>query len=271
MLSLRQISAALWACILSVPLNSATQSTQTSAQTTAALQPSAILQQSLAAQVGNTTLSDITLTGTVRRIAGSDDETGSAMLQAVSNGSARLTLNLPSGTSTEIANLFGSPTGTWSGPDSISHPQAFHNLLSESAWFAPSIGIARRLSSTSSVGTYVGHETLNGQAVEHIAVSQTPPSADPPSGPSYSHLSQVDFYIDSTTLLPAAISFNIHPDNDASRDIPVQILLSNYQTISGVQVPLHVQKFFNNSLSLDLQVQSTTINTGLTAGSFNTL
>jgi len=44
---------------------------------------SALLQQSLAAQLGNTQISDATLTGTVRRIAGSDDESGTVSVKAV--------------------------------------------------------------------------------------------------------------------------------------------------------------------------------------------
>jgi len=262
------VSLALVALLISAPLGA-----QQIAATTAQSSPQALtlLQNSLAAQIGNTTLSDITLTGTARRIAGSDDESGTATLQAASNGSARLTLSLSSGTSTEIANLFSTPAGTWSGPDSISHTQALHNLLAESAWFAPGIAIGRRLASTNFVATYVGHETLNGQAVEHVSVSQTATFPDPPGGPSFGHLSQVDFYLDSTTLLPAAISFNTHADNNALLDIPVQVLFSDYRSVSGVQIPFHVQKFLNNSLLLDLQFQSASINSGLTASTFGAL
>jgi hypothetical protein len=46
-------------------------------------------------------------------------------------------------------------------------------------------------------------------------------------------------------------------------DIPVAIQYSNYQTISGVTLPLHVQKYINNGLTLDLQIQSASFNSGL--------
>ena len=237
---------------------------------TSSPQAATLLQKSLAALVGNTSLSDVTLTGTARRIAGSDDETGSVTLKAIANGSSRLDFNFSSGSSSEVSSMFtAAPSGYWSGSDSVSHPVAFHNLLTETGWFAPGLAIARRLSSSTFLATYVGQEALNSQTVERIAVSQTVPYSDPPGGPTLAHLSQVDFYLDSTTLLPAAISFNIHPDNNALLDLPVQVLFSDYRTVSGVQLPFHVQKFLNNVLALDLEFQSASINSGLSASTFS--
>lgn len=265
-LAVRRFVVVFFACVLVAPLGTNSQTAQATAQTTA--QPALFLQQSLIALVGNTALSDITLTGSVRRIAGSDDESGAFTLRAISNGSARLDLVLSSGPSSEVSNLSASPVGSWSGPDGISHDLAFHNLLAESAWFSPALAIERRLSSSTFVATYVAHESLNGQAVEHISVSQTATFPDPPGVPTFSHLSQVDFYLDSTTLLPASIAFNIHPDNNELLDIPVQILFSDYRSTSSVQIPFHIQKFINNSLFLDLQIQSANVNTGLTDSNF---
>ena len=250
-------------------------SAQNATQSASGLQPLTILQQSLAALVGNTSFTDVILTGTVRRIVGSDDETGSATLIASFSGSARIDLNLSSGSSIEVSNLSAAvPVGYWSGPDNVTHPLAFHNLLAETAWFSPGLAIARRVSpaafspSSTFVTSYVGHETLNGQGVEHISVSQSLSYPDPPGGPTFAHLSQVDFYLDSTTFLPAAISFNTHPDDNALLDLPVQVLFSDYRSVSGVAVPMHIQKYFNNSLVLDFQFQSASINSGLSATAF---
>src|SRR5438477_553099 len=107
----------------------------------------------------------------------------------------------------------------------------------------PVFAIAHRLSNSSYVATYVGQETHDGQTVQHISVSQTAPFPDPPGAPTFAHLTQVDFFLDSTTLLPAAIAFNIHPDNNALLDLPVEIRFSDYQTVSGARGPFHVQKF----------------------------
>ncbi len=235
-----------------------------------AVSPASLLQTSLSAQIGKAQITDVTLSGTLRRVAGSDDETGTATLQAASNGSICLTLNLSSGSHTEVANFFNAPSAIWSGPDGISHAIAYHNLLAESAWFSPSIAVARRLTATNFVATYVGHESFNNQGVEHLSVSQVPSSPDPPGVPTLAHLSQVDFYLDSTTMLPVAISFNTHPDDNSLVDIPVQVLFSDYRSVSGFQIPFHIQKFLNNSLLLDLQIQSASFNSGLTNINFTT-
>ncbi len=81
------------------------------------------------------------------------------------------------------------------------------------------------------------------------------PFPDSPGAPTFAHLTQVDFFLDSTTLLPAAITFNIHPDNNALLDLPVEIRFSDYRVVSpsGVvaglqtgavsspQIPFHIQ------------------------------
>jgi hypothetical protein len=233
-------------------------------------QAATFLKQSTAALTGNVALSDVTLSGTARRIAGSDDESGTAVFKAVASGAGRTDLNLSSGQHSEVCDLsVAPPAGTWSGPDRVSHPMAFHNVVSEPVWFFPTFAIARRLSASGYVATYIGHETHNGQAVEHVSVSQSSPFPTPSGGVSFEHLTQLDFFLDSTTFLPAAISFNIHPDNNALRDIPVEVQFSDYRAVNGAQVPYHVQKLLNNTLILDFQVQSVTFNTGLSASSFS--
>ncbi len=82
------------------------------------------------------------------------------------------------------------------------------------------------------------------------------------------HLSQMDFFLDSTTFLPAAVTFNIHPDNNALLDIPIEVRFSDYRAVKGVQVPFHIQKFLNNGLILDLQFTTAVLNAGLGASQF---
>jgi len=214
---------------------------------------------------GSLVVTDATLTGTARRIAGSDDETGAVTLKAIATGASRMDLSLPSGLRSEVQNASAAPpAGAWSGSDGVSHSIAQHNLLTEPAWFFPTFAIARALS-TGYVVTYVGHETWNSVAVEHITLYQQFSTSDA----ILQHLTQRDIYLDSSTLLPVAMTFNIHPDNDASLDIPVEIRFSDYRAVNGAQVPFHIQKYLNNGLILDLQFQSVAFNTGLSASTFS--
>jgi hypothetical protein len=229
----------------------------------------ALLSKSLAALTGNSSVSDVTLSGPARRIVGSDDESGNSALKALVTGEARMDLSFASGPRNEVVSLSNKClAGSWSGPDGVAHPSSNHNLMTDSSWFFPAFTVGRITSSGRYVLVYVGHETQNGQAVEHITAYQ--PSTVPlPAGvATFSHLTQMDLFLDSSTLLPTALAFNIHPDNNANLDIPVQILFSDYRLVNGAQIPFHVQKFINNSLALDLQFTSAVLNSGLSASSF---
>jgi hypothetical protein len=231
-------------------------------------QAAALLQSASAALCGGQNLTDVTLSGTARRIAGSDDETGAATLKALAIGASRIDLSLPSGQYSEIKNTSGNPTtGSWSGPNGISYAIAVHNLVTEPAWFFPDFTVARGLLGSTYSATYVGHETWNSTAVEHVVIYQQ--SAASSSIPGIvQHLSQQDLYLDSSTFLPVAMTFNVHPDNITTEDIPLTIGFSDYRVVNGAQVPFHVQKYMNNGLILDLQFQSAALNTGLSTSSF---
>jgi hypothetical protein len=225
------------------------------------------LRQALAALSGGTPLTDITLTGTAQRIAGSDDETGTATLKAI-GGASRFVLNFSSGPRTEIQNaVWGTPAGSWSGPDGVAHAISFHNLLTDPAWFFPAFPITHGISS-GYAAIYVGHETREGRAVEHLTISQTTILQTPGAAQQIGHLSQTDFFLDSTTYLPAAATFNIHPDNNELLNIPIEVRFSDYRAVNGVQIPFHVQKLLNHGLILDLQFTTAAVNTGLGASQF---
>jgi hypothetical protein len=242
-------------------------------------QAAALLARSAAALRGNAPLSDVTLTGTARRIAGSDDESGQVVVKARASGQSRLDLNLPSGKHSESrsvgpgfslasANSAAAPTGQWTGPDGTAHDIAYHNLIAEPAWHSPAILLAQLLASPNLVVANAGQETRNGATVQHLSIAQAATGTSD-TDRLMQHLSQLDLYLDPATLLPASVTFNIHPDNNASLDLPVEVRFSDYRTINGAQVPFHIQKFLNNTLLLDLQFTNATLNSGLAASDFS--
>ena len=259
------------ALLVTLPNSPASQQA-TSSSSTSSTQATQLLQQSLAALQGNTSISDVTLSGSARRIAGSDDESGTATLKALASGAGRMDLALSGGQRIEICNsTVTPPAGSWSGPDGVSHPISYHNLMTDPAWFFPAFPISRAFSSSGYATAYIGQETRSGQSVQHVQVWQISTVQTPPGTPTFQHLSQMDFYLDSTTLLPAAATFNTHPDNDMGLDLPVEIRFSDYRSLNGSQIPYHIQKFLNNSLLLDFQAQTVTPNSGLSAAAFGVL
>jgi len=224
-----------------------------------------LLQRSLAALQGNTSVNDVTLSGTARRIAGSDDESGTVTVKGLSGGTNRIDLSLSSGPRSEIRSVsISGPSGSWSGPDGVAHSIAYHNLVTDSG-LLPLFTIASILSNTNSVVTLIGPETRNGQSVIHLTAVQQFPLLTRDSAALQQRLSKMDIYLDAATNLPASFVYNTHPDNNALLDIAVEIQFSDYRNVSGSQIPFHIQKFLNNSLLLDLQFQYAALNTGLTA------
>jgi hypothetical protein len=238
-------------------------SLQTKVASSVSPQASQILQQSLSALNGNNRTLDVTLKGSAHYIAGSDEETGTATLQAIAAGASLVDLSLPSGEHKEFRNLtVDPPSGQWVGPDGVKHAVAYQNLINEPSWFSPVAAISRLIGTPNYLTEYVGTETLDSQSVLHISISQQPPVSAVAS-PLLPHLSQVDIYLDSSTFLPAALAFNAHPDDNELIDIPIRVQFSDYRQVNGTQVPFHVQRFLNNGLVLDLQFDTATINSGL--------
>jgi len=228
----------------------------------------AVLKQAAAALQGATAVTDVTLSGSAHRIAGSDDELGTIVLKALGTGASRMDLNLPSGQLSEVRNVTGAiPSGTWTGPDGTIHPILFHNLRTEPSWFFPSFGVGRTLSTSLFSLAYVGLENRLGHSVHHVSITQSATSLSMTSVLN-THLSETDYYFDEKTLLPVALTYNTHPDDNAAVDVPVEIQFSDYRPVGTSQVPFRVQYFLNNVLFLDLQVQTVSFNTGLTATAF---
>jgi hypothetical protein len=234
--------------------------------TTASTQASTILAQSLAAMSGSASVSDITLTGAVERIAGSDDETGTVTYRAVPNAN-RLDLSFSGGVRSEIRVLSANgPGGNWIGPDAVVHEISFHNLFTDPGWF-PVFTLGNVVTASNGLLRYVGPETKNGISVMHVQSSQQQ-SILPASVATLSqHLTQMDFYLNASTLLPVALDFNIHPDNDTRVDIPVEFRFSDYRTVGSSTIPFHVQQFLNGGLFLDVQFQQASVNSGLSSSS----
>jgi hypothetical protein len=64
---------------------------------------------------------------------------------------------------------------------------------------------------------------------------------------------------DPKTLLPASLEYVVHPDADDAQNLDVKILFSNYQSVAGVMVPFHIEKYLQRTLQLKLDVTSASV------------
>lgn len=243
-------------------------------QTLAAVSDSqavALASASIAALTGSEAIQDVTLMGNVTWTAGSSD-TGTITLQALGTQESRLNLVLSDGTRTEIRDgSTGTPKGEWIGQDGTTGQFALANAMTDAAWFFPALGSLAANKNT--VLTYVGQETRNGTSVIHLKSHWCDSIPCESSAFQLQQLSVMDFYLDATSFLPVAVVFDQHPDilnNNVPWNIPVEVDFSDYQAISGVQVPMHIQKSVGGAPRLDIHVTDATFNTGLALSAFST-
>jgi hypothetical protein len=221
--------------------------------------------QAMAALTNGNAVSDITLTGSVTWVAGSDNETGTATLQAKGIGESRVNLNLSGGPRTEIRNDVAStfPQGASIENGGSKQPWALHRCWINASWFYPALSFLSVTSDPSLIFSYVGQENRGGANVQHLRVFRYLAAQKPAFATVTQRVSTADFYLDSTSLLPVALVFNAHPDDDAYTDISIEIDYFNYQTVNGVRIPFHIQKLVSGGLALDAVVTGISVNSGL--------
>lgn len=227
----------------------------------------ALASSAIAALTGGRSIQDVTLLGDVTWNAGNND-TGTVTLRALGSNESRVDLALAAGTRSEIRDAStGAAKGKWDSPDGKSGVFAYQNTMTDAVWFFPAFGSLA--GGPNVVLSYVGQESRNDQPVQHLRSIIYHPELSGGAGPSLQRLSTMDFYLDATSLLPVAVLYNQHPDDNVAVNIPIEIDYSNYQSVSGVQVPMHIQKSANGSLTLDVAVTSAAFNSGLSMSLFS--
>ena len=224
--------------------------------------------QSMAVLTGGTPVTDVTLVGTVTWISGSESVTGQGTLLAKGTADSSVALTSASVNRTDIRNNTGGLVqGEWVGSDGSPTVYATHNCMTDPAWFFPTLSSLSN-SDPTLVLTYVGLETRSGASVQHIQAYHYSYNKNPSAMAFTQKLGTVDFYLDATSSLPASVTYNIHPDDDASINLPVEVDFLNYQSVNGFQVPMHVQQYIQGGLMLDFTATSAVLNSGLPDSDF---
>ena len=136
-----------------------------------------------------------------------DIETGMMTLLAKGTSESRMVLSLSGGTRTETRNASADvPQGKWVNPNGSSGLYAWHNTLTDAVWFFPILSSLGLSANSASLFSYVGQESWNGINAQHLRVYQLQPGSIATALPM-SNLSTMDFYLDSSSLLPLAIAF----------------------------------------------------------------
>lgn len=207
-----------------------------------------LLLNASSAFTGTQTISSATLTGQAEYHAGSTNETGSVILIARADGFTSMELQLGSGNRTETQDTFANGQGcSWSAEDGVVHTAPAHNCQVPLAWFLPEVGFFSAQLPAS------GTSTLLPGSISTIHWAKlTPTNASVDVVSLLAHIGKFDLEFSPASFLPSRLTYSVHPDSNAGIDIPVSVEFSNYQTINGVAIPFHIQRYFNGVLSLDI-------------------
>lgn len=227
-----------------------------------------LAKEAMSALVGSATITDAKVEGTANFTAGSDQEGGTAMLEAHSGYQSRIELSLSGGRRSEVRSGLGVPRGKRSGSDAVLQDMPLHSCWTDPTWFFPALTLQSALNDPQISFTYVGQVTKGDVAVQHIQISRVVPGQTATATTLIQRLSQVDIFLDAATNLPVAIDFNEHPDTNAMLDLPVEIQFSGWHSVNGIQVPSGIQKLLQGSLTLDLSELTISVNTGLPQSDF---
>ena len=219
--------------------------------------------QSIAAMTDGNALSDITLTGNVTWIAGSDIETGTVTLLAKGTSESRVDLSLSGGNRSDIRN---SSQGAWIR-NGTSTAYALHNCWTDAALFFPVL-TSLSASDPSIVLSYVGLENRSGLSAQHLRAYRYVSSQSTEVTAQTQQLSTMNFYLDSVSLQPLAVEFAVHPDDDMNTDIRTEVRFADYRAVNGGLVPFHIQRLVNDGLVLDVTITGAAVNSGLPDSNF---
>jgi len=199
------------------------------------------------------------LTGTAQWVAGSKKDSGPAKLTAKVSGENIAEFDLSNGTRIEkqspVANY---RTCTWSGKDGVEHEVASSNCWTATVWFLPHLALQNTGLPTVLGVQSAGVSTGQTGSSPHIQHQLTIASAK--AIPSVTALiqgwSKTDLTLDPVTLLPSALKYTFIPDNNSSVNMQVEVRYSNYKSWSGVQLPMHIERYVNGSLQLSIDIAS---------------
>jgi hypothetical protein len=244
------LSLCLYSCALVCPSAYSQSST-----------PSVFQEKVQAAVSGGKPFSVLNLTAAAEWTAGSTHESGTAQLQAKIDGSSNVQLSLGQASRTEVQTKADSSRSCqWTDGAGTTHATVGANCFIAIPWFAP--GLFTQPVSQLPVllaTTDDGEVSKNGSALHQVGYLLNLQGADSTSTNQMVSQSTVKVFYDPQTSLPDSLEYFVHPDSNDLQNIPVRVVFRNYQSVSGIMLPFHVEKYVNRTLQLALDITNASI------------
>jgi len=200
------------------------------------------------------------MTGTAEWFVGPKSDTGPVKLLAKATGENRAEFDLSNGSRIESQGAIdGNRSCTWTGKDGVVHDMTLSNCSIAIPWFIPGLALqnASYLPSSLEMQNAVGDKGFP-HVIHDVNLAVVPRGQK--LAAQIRVWSATDTTLDPATHLPVSLQYTIHPDNDDSIDLKVAISYSNYQNVSGVMVPMHIERRVNGNLQVKIDITSATIN-----------
>jgi len=215
----------------------------------------------------------IRLRGTAVWTAGSDSETGTAVLEASNAGASRVALTLAGGSRVEVQSRHGiAPRAAvqasgMPGADGAARTRKLGDAFTPAAWFYTPL-LLGDLGSGGVTAVNLGAVTIAGASLDHLRLQRAYPRQTAKIAAELASLSQADLYLDPATLLPRRLRFERHPDGNIRQGVPVEIRYRNYKQIDGVTVPGTIERYYNGTLQLSITITGADASPQLAASDF---
>lgn len=207
-------------------------------------------------------LHSLKLTGTATWSAGSVHESGTITLQASTDGSTVMELSLSSASRKESSTALGaSRICEWVDAQSQTHQIGGLDCEVSVPWFAPFM-LAQPIDTVRNLLTVTddGIVTRAGSSFHELSYRTLEHARDTATSNTLTEDTRVRVLYDPQTLLPASTEFSIHPDNDLRRQIPVRVVYSGYETVSGLPIPFQIDRYVNGVLQLSITLTNASLN-----------
>jgi hypothetical protein len=221
----------------------------------------ALLQQSVAA-MASTTPADSSATGTITIVEGSTTQNGSIQILTLGTGQTSETLTLPSG---QRAIVYSNGDAKETNGTQSSIPPLELSVTDQCPDFPLPVLLAA-LSNSDAAFRYIGAESLNGSAAQHIQLWNS--FSSNPRLQQLAPFSLKDIWFDSRSSLPLKISYTRRAGGGAVPAIPVEVFFANYTKVGGVLYPFQINKSYNGTPWQTISIQNVSFNTGLTSSQF---
>jgi len=259
-----RIKVVAFAASLLLMSNSSAGIPQTPATTTSAPQRDplavALIQKSIS--VMGVPPSDSTATGSVTTVAGSLTQQGTVTILTRGFTQTSIQFQTPENPST-VVFASGQASNIETTQTTV-YP--LERAASSQCLYFPLSFLGGILNNADYSVRYVGQEAVGSSTANHIVLQNSFNST-----PTYQFLSPftvADVWIDSASGLPVKIGMIRRDGGGSAPKIPISVVYSNYQTVSGVRYPFTIQEYVTETLWATTTIQSVTFNSGLTDSNF---